>query len=82
MRDRDLISASKLQHRLHSICPVCKRRVNVPQEDPSTLPRFYPFCSERCKLIDLGAWLDAEYRIPSKPDDESDTPANEGRSQK
>jgi endogenous inhibitor of DNA gyrase (YacG/DUF329 family) len=82
MRDGDLTSKSKSQHREHSICPVCKRRVNVLQEDPSTLPRFYPFCSERCKLIDLGAWLDAEYRISSKPDDESDTSADEGRSQK
>lgn len=26
------------------------------------VPHF-PFCSERCKLIDLGAWLDEEYRI-------------------
>jgi len=29
--------------------------------------RFFPFCCERCKLIDLGAWLDAEYRIASEP---------------
>jgi len=28
---------------------------------------FFPFCSERCKLIDLGAWLDVEYRITSDP---------------
>ncbi len=26
---------------------------------------FYPFCSERCKLIDLGAWLDSDYKIIS-----------------
>ena len=45
------------------------------QEDPTKLPRFFPFCSERCKLIDLGAWLDAGYRIPSKPDEESDHPS-------
>ncbi len=28
---------------------------------------FRPFCSERCKLIDLGAWVDGEYRIPGEP---------------
>ena len=26
-----------------------------------------PFCSERCRLIDLGRWADEEYRIPSGP---------------
>jgi hypothetical protein len=25
---------------------------------------FQPFCSERCKMIDLGKWLDGEYKIP------------------
>ena len=25
--------------------------------------RFFPFCSERCRLVDLGAWLDGDYRI-------------------
>jgi len=25
---------------------------------------FRPFCSERCKLIDLGAWADERYRVP------------------
>ena len=27
-----------------------------------------PFCTERCKLIDLGAWADEEYRIPAPPE--------------
>jgi len=26
---------------------------------------FRPFCSERCKLIDLGAWANDEYRLPT-----------------
>ena len=25
---------------------------------------FRPFCSERCKMIDFGAWVDEEYRVP------------------
>ncbi|NWG75076.1 MAG: DNA gyrase inhibitor YacG [Rubrivivax sp.] len=47
-------------------CPVCKRRTVYAQENP-----FRPFCSERCKLIDLGEWLDGKYAIPAS-DDESD----------
>jgi len=27
---------------------------------------YRPFCSERCKLIDLGKWIDEEYRIASE----------------
>lgn len=27
---------------------------------------FRPFCSERCKLLDLGAWADEEYNLPAE----------------
>ena len=39
--------------------------------------RFRPFCSERCKMIDLGAWASESYRIPvadSKDEPEVDAP--------
>ena len=39
-------------------CPICKT-VTTWEENP-----FRPFCSDRCKLIDLGAWADGRYRIP------------------
>ncbi|MFB3852268.1 MAG: DNA gyrase inhibitor YacG [Vicinamibacterales bacterium] len=29
--------------------------------------RWRPFCSERCKLLDLGRWLEGAYRIPGSP---------------
>jgi len=32
-------------------------------------PRWRPFCSERCKMADLGRWLNGSYRIPVKPDE-------------
>ena len=48
-------------------CPVCGKLVRTSRRARSTLPAFFPFCSKRCKLIDLGAWLDAEYRIPADP---------------
>ena len=39
-------------------CPTCQRVI-----DWSSSP-FRPFCSERCKLIDLGAWLSEKRAIP------------------
>jgi endogenous inhibitor of DNA gyrase (YacG/DUF329 family) len=30
--------------------------------------KLYPFCSERCHLVDLGRWLNEEYRVPDQPD--------------
>lgn len=42
-------------------CPVCDRAVTwLPTE------LYKPFCSERCKLIDLGEWADEGYKIPVK----------------
>jgi len=42
-------------------CPVCGRPA-LWEGNPSR-----PFCSERCRLIDLGAWVDEAYRIPGRP---------------
>ncbi|MEJ2008351.1 MAG: DNA gyrase inhibitor YacG [Acidobacteriota bacterium] len=39
-------------------CPICKRE--IPYEGNP----FRPFCSQRCKLIDLDNWLEGRYRIP------------------
>ncbi len=52
-------------------CPICKNTTNL---DNSNL--FRPFCSERCRLIDLGKWVDEKYSITDKPalDDEQTYP--------
>jgi hypothetical protein len=42
-------------------CPTCHRQIDWPQAP------FRPFCSERCKLIDLGAWLTEKHAIPGEP---------------
>jgi uncharacterized protein len=42
-------------------CPICRRPFEVPTL--ADLPTF-PFCSERCRLIDLGRWIDGDYAIP------------------
>ena len=53
-------------------CPTCGRPV---EWDPASVHR--PFCSERCKLIDLGAWLAEEHRVAGEetPKDEDDEAA-------
>jgi hypothetical protein len=43
-------------------CPTCGRQVPWTRDS-----RWRPFCSERCKLIDLGAWVDEQHRIPGEP---------------
>jgi endogenous inhibitor of DNA gyrase (YacG/DUF329 family) len=48
-------------------CPICKKP--VPQPDRHTTGSTYPFCSERCRLIDLGRWLSGKYQIRSTPDE-------------
>ena len=48
-------------------CPVCARSVSWLETEP-----YKPFCSERCKLIDLGEWADEGYKIPVKDEGLSD----------
>lgn len=54
-------------------CPTCGAAAAF---DPSN--RFRPFCSERCKLIDLGAWASEAYRVPVAGPPEPDEPTREG----
>ena len=42
-------------------CPICSKSYEIAALDE--LPSF-PFCCERCRLIDLGRWVDGEYAIP------------------
>ncbi len=37
-------------------CPICKKDVALGSPD-------FPFCSERCRLIDLGKWASEDYKI-------------------
>jgi len=48
-------------------CPTCGAPVPPASE-------AFPFCSSRCRLVDLGRWLDEEYRIPAV-DDDAEPPA-------
>ena len=53
------------------LCPICKKPVEQPADATTRSP--FPFCSERCKLIDLGRWLDGKYQIPVEADDEDES---------
>lgn len=40
-------------------CPICRKPVAPKGENSG-----FPFCSDRCRLVDLAKWLGEEYRIP------------------
>jgi endogenous inhibitor of DNA gyrase (YacG/DUF329 family) len=59
-------------------CPICGKEVKI--EDP-----YMPFCSDRCRIVDLGNWASEKYRISTavdplkentgpSPDNEEDEP--------
>lgn len=41
-------------------CPTCRKKFNYFESE------FRPFCSERCRLIDLGQWLSESYTVPAE----------------
>ncbi len=46
-------------------CPICG--ADVP---PRKTNKAYPFCSERCRMVDLSKWLDEDYKVPDRaPED-------------
>ena len=53
-------------------CPTCGRELEWSSASP-----FRPFCSERCRLIDLGAWLSEEHAIAGEPVEGSTTERTE-----
>lgn len=51
-------------------CPTCRRPAVFGPANP-----WRPFCSERCRNVDLGAWANEDYRVPAAPGgDEGDDP--------
>jgi len=49
-------------------CPACGKAVAWAAEN-----RYRPFCSARCKAVDLGAWAAEEYRVPVQEEQPLDT---------
>jgi endogenous inhibitor of DNA gyrase (YacG/DUF329 family) len=50
-------------------CPICGKVIPslsaTPEGKKQINAPFFPFCSERCRWIDLGAWLREDYRVPT-----------------
>jgi uncharacterized protein len=45
-------------------CPTCRGK-----SERATAGKAFPFCSERCSLVDLGRWLSDQYRVPDRGGD-------------
>ncbi len=50
-------------------CPICDKPFETESLD--RWPSF-PFCSERCRMIDLGRWIDGDYAIPAGTDSKAE----------
>jgi endogenous inhibitor of DNA gyrase (YacG/DUF329 family) len=48
-------------------CVICKKVIAARKRN-----QHYPFCSPRCRLIDLGKWLGEGYRIAGRPEENED----------
>ena len=55
-------------------CPTCKGASVFSRDNP-----YRPFCSQRCKNNDFGAWASEAFRVaaPTRPDDEPEDPSVE-----
>jgi len=60
-----------------NVTPLRPRRA-CPECGKPSARDTYPFCSNRCKSVDLNRWLSGSYVIPGKEDEEQqDSPAND-----
>jgi len=51
-------------------CPICRKNFEEPGPNEKST---FPFCSERCRLIDLSRWLGGKYQIPVEEDDRDES---------
>jgi uncharacterized protein len=71
-----------------SACPGCGKPVRAPDGATPGRAEPFPFCSFRCQMVDLGRWIDEEYRIADGEDQsgggvegmDSENPLSGGRS--
>ena len=53
---------SEVSRPLEVACPQCRKKVVWSEKNA-----YRPFCSDRCRLLDLGAWADGTHRIAGEP---------------
>ncbi len=66
-----------LPHKGNNVEPLRKARACPECEKPSTRAS-YPFCSERCRNVDLNRWLSGSYAIPVTEEEENLNPSPDG----
>lgn len=54
-------------------CPICKKPTDSAQDAE------FPFCSERCRMLDLGAWASEKYVVSEPVFDEDELPEEDRR---
>lgn len=57
--DQPVVPSTTMSEQITAKCPTCGKPVEWKEESI-----WRPFCSERCKLIDLGDWIEENHRIP------------------
>jgi endogenous inhibitor of DNA gyrase (YacG/DUF329 family) len=58
-------------------CPTCRGEAKPREENP-----VFPFCSPRCRAVDLGKWFIGAYRVPEPADPEAPKPQDDGEGEK
>ena len=53
-------------------CPICNAIVHLYTESGRPATQTAPFCSDRCKNIDLSRWLDESYSVPNSSTESDD----------
>lgn len=53
-----------------------RAKVSCPECGKASARETYPFCSPRCKAVDLNRWLSGSYAIPVRDDEDEDSPGN------
>lgn len=53
-------------------CQVCKKKLKAAGGKKVEESKYFPFCSDRCRLVDLGAWLEEDYRVEVEEDEDFD----------
>ena len=49
-------------------CPICRKPAAAISREPGDKSPF-PFCSDRCRLVDLNRWFEGAYQVPTDDDD-------------
>jgi endogenous inhibitor of DNA gyrase (YacG/DUF329 family) len=60
------------------VCPTCSKAFDPVKARAASITSLGPFCSPRCRQVDLGKWLNEEYRVPVEDDSTEEGRSSEG----